>query len=102
VVLNLVVVVANMGMPVASNLQVAGHAIGQSGGFYQLAGAETIGGWAGDALPLVAFGQRYLLSPGDMLLMVGVAALIASAMLGDSEATGTTTDSDEETLDLRN
>jgi len=100
VTLNLAVVVANMGMPVAASLESAGQAIRQSFGFYQLAGTATIGAWAGDSILLGVAGQQFLVSSGDILLMVGVASLVASAMLGEQGTIAPLVDSLDEVADL--
>jgi Family of unknown function (DUF5317) len=101
VALNLGVVLANTGMPVVSSVESAGRAIRQSAGFYQLAGTGTIMAWAGDALPLRLFGQRFLLSPGDVILMAAVSTLVATAMLTQHGAPGGAVDPGDATADLR-
>jgi hypothetical protein len=82
IVLNLDVVLLNNGMPVTAEAsQSALAAISSAGGFYHLARTTTAAPWAGDALPLRMFSQLELLSVGDIVLVVGVAALIAGAMV---------------------
>ena len=82
VLLNVNVVLLNQGMPIgvaATPAAIAGIAAG--GGFYHVAGLTTVAAWAGDVLPLRTMGHTYYLSPGDVLLGVGVAVLIADAMI---------------------
>lgn len=82
VLINLDVVLLNVGMPVlveASSRALT--AIAGSGGFYQLASSGTVAPWAGDALALRFMNQAEFLSPGDVLLAVGVAVMVAAAML---------------------
>ncbi len=82
--LNLLVVLSNGGMPVLLTdpiaLSNAGAQISRSLGFYQLAGPGTVLASLGDVVPLGLGAYRVLLSPGDVLLVVGVAALIVSSM----------------------
>lgn len=89
--LNLFVVLINGGMPVAlPNHVVVGSAaasVAQSMGFYQLAGPGTVLAAAGDVVALSFGSYRLLLSPGDILLAVGVAVLIVDAMQAPSRAT---------------
>jgi hypothetical protein len=91
--LNLLVVLANGGMPVLLNdpmeLSKAGAQIARSMGFYQLAGPGTALALLGDVLPLDLGAYRVLLSPGDVLLLVGVAALICSSMSAHDGRAGT-------------
>jgi hypothetical protein len=88
VLLNLDVVVANGAMPVAAVFNAASaRAVGSnSAGFYQVSGMQTAFAWLGDALPLNAVGQRFLLSPGDVVLGVGVAIIIARTLLSEPES----------------
>ena len=82
--LNLLVVLANGGMPVLVTdpiaLSKAGAPIARSMGFYQLAGPGTALAPLGDVVPLGLGAYRVLLSPGDVLLVVGVATLIVGSM----------------------
>lgn len=82
-ILNMLVVIANGGMPVEllSAGQVGASSVASaSRGFYAAAQPWTIAAWAGDVVPLSVLGQTYLLSVGDILLGVGVAVVVASAM----------------------
>ena len=83
ILLNLLVVLANSGMPVSvGHLASASHGISvRSAGFYVVANASTLGAAVSDTIPLTMLGQTYLLSVGDILLAVGVAVTIASSML---------------------
>jgi hypothetical protein len=85
--LNLNVVLANGAMPVvpAAGIRLqAAHVSAVSGGFYGLADAGTVGVWAADVINLGVLGQRYVLSVGDVLLVVGVAVLVARTMTSAS------------------
>ena len=82
VLLNLNVVILNHAMPVVAEASRASlAAVGAAGGFYRMAGPATVMAWAGDTIELGALGGRDLLSVGDILLVVGVAVMIAAAML---------------------
>jgi hypothetical protein len=82
VLFNLLVVLANGGMPITASGD-AGAAVTQSAGFYHLANGGTLVPWAGDAMEYVFGDMQFMLSPGDVVLAVGVASVIAGAMLGD-------------------
>lgn len=71
---NLWVILLNQGMPYVtdSRLPVPG-----AGGFYRLATSATYLPWMGDVLPDPT--GRWLLSLGDVLLLVGVIAIVLSA-----------------------
>jgi hypothetical protein len=86
VLLNLLVVLANGGMPVAASNVDAGGAVAQSASFYHSANGGTLAIWVGDAMEFALGGAQFLLSPGDTLLAVGVASLMVGAML-DRERT---------------
>jgi hypothetical protein len=76
---------ANRGMPVT--VDATGRAlaaVAQSGGFYHLANSATVAAWTGDVLQLRLFGSVELLSLGDVLLVVGIAVIVAQAMLGSN------------------
>lgn len=88
VLLNLLVVLANGGMPVTAGEGGVGGAIAQSAGFYRLANDGTLALWAGDAMELAIGGAQFLVSPGDVLLAVGVAIVTAGVMLADHETDG--------------
>ena len=64
VLLNLVVVVANQGMPVMHGPASVAAAVGRSAGFYGIVGVGTIGAWVGDVIPISLAGGRYLLTSG--------------------------------------
>jgi hypothetical protein len=83
VLLNLDVVLLNGAMPVVS-AGIQGPALAaaaQSAGFYRVSSLGTLVVYAGDSMPFWLFGQRYLVSPGDVLLCVGVVVMLAGAML---------------------
>lgn len=84
--LNLLVVLANGGMPVVLPSGSAEVGVAQmasrSGGFYLLAGPGTLLRPFADILLLESAGQRLLLSVGDVLLGVGVAVTVSFASLG--------------------
>lgn len=86
--LNLIVVLANGSMPVlpSSDLHVQQARLSAaSGGFYGLVHPGTLAVWGGDVLRLAFFDQRYFLSVGDLLLAVGVAVIVADAMMAPAE-----------------
>lgn len=87
-ILNLLVVLLNGGMPVFSatvgSTAEAVSAVAKSSGFYQVAGQATIATLLADVLPLTVGRTRILLSSGDVLLVVGVVSLMVSAMLAPS------------------
>lgn len=85
-VLNTAVIAANAGrMPVSAGVvrEVAGHLVlgGTTGPFYVLAGPQTALAALGDTLPLVVGGAGVILSPGDVLLAVGIAATLQAGMV---------------------
>jgi hypothetical protein len=94
--LNLDVVLVNGAMPVVPGADAhvgAAVVLTSSGGFYRLASAGVLGLWAADVLNLSVLGQRYALSVGDLMLAVGVAVIIANAMIGAGpERTGLSTE----------
>lgn len=87
VLLNLDVVVANGAMPVFVASSTSGLVQRASAGFYSVAASQTVFGWAGDVLRLDVLDQHFLLSPGDVLLGVGVAIVLARSLIpASSEA----------------
>jgi hypothetical protein len=85
--LNTAVIVTNAGrMPVSARVirAVSTHLMvgGMTGPFYVLAGPRTALAALGDTLPLVVGGVGVILSPGDVLLALGIAATLQSSMLG--------------------
>lgn len=72
VMANLLVVVANSGMPIIRTVFDSGTV---PSGFYHLASSATHLGWMGDVLPDPT--GRWLMSLGDLLLVVGAAVVIA-------------------------
>jgi hypothetical protein len=82
ILLNLDVVLGNFGMPVVLGGLATGasalSAVRQSMGFYAFAHPGTILVCLGDVLPVEMFGQRALVSVGDILLAVGVIVALAS------------------------
>lgn len=89
--LNVIVVVLNGVMPVAIPMnglsRVTADAIQQSGGFYQLAHPATLALFLGDVLPIRIVQSTFVVSAGDLVTVVGVAALIAATMqAADAEA----------------
>jgi len=84
--LNTAVIAANAGrMPVSARVirEVARHQIlgGTTGPFYVLAGPHTALAPLGDTLPLLAGRAGVILSPGDVLLALGIAATLQAAMV---------------------
>lgn len=84
--LNTAVIAANGGrMPVSPQVirAVAARLVlgGPTGPFYVLAGPQTVLAPLGDTLPLVVGGVGVILSPGDALLALGIAATVHAAML---------------------
>lgn len=73
VLANLLVVVANDGMPVAGDALDTSSAFG---GFYQPSSVATQLEWLGDILPDPS--GKWLMSLGDLLLIVGAATVIVS------------------------
>jgi hypothetical protein len=87
--LNAVVIAANGGrMPVSARvLRQASRSLilsGASGPFYVLAGPRTALPALGDILPIAAGGVGVILSPGDVLLAIGIAATLAAGMRAKS------------------
>lgn len=83
--LNTVVITANAGrMPVSARvIREASRSVvvgGTTGPFYVLAGPRTALALLGDTLPLVVGGVGVILSPGDVLLALGVAAVLQAGM----------------------
>jgi len=78
--MNLLVVLLNGGMPVASSHPGLAIALSSSGGFYVHEGQGTLLAWMGDVVELGLAGRVLILSPGDVLLLVGVAVVIIEAM----------------------
>jgi len=83
-VLNVLVVLLNGGMPVAVPGAVDSGStaalIRESLGFYQIAGRSTIGAELGDSMLLRLSTAKLLLSPGDVVLAVGVVVFVSAAM----------------------
>lgn len=86
VLLNLLIVLANGGMPVVDSGGQALDAVTRSAGFYHLANGGTLMPYLGDAMEFSAAGAQFMLSPGDVLLLAGVASLIGRAMLAEGSA----------------
>ncbi|MGV8083159.1 MAG: DUF5317 family protein [Coriobacteriia bacterium] len=84
ITLNMLVVLLNQGMPVVLKTGSASGA--QVEGFYHFAQAGDALRFLGDCLTLsLPFGY-FLLSPGDVVLAVGVVIVIITAMRGGSRA----------------
>jgi uncharacterized protein DUF5317 len=84
--LNAIVIAANAGrMPVSGAvIRVISRSLifgGATGPFYVLAGPRTALAPLGDTLPLVVGGVGVVLSPGDLLLALGIAATLQAGML---------------------
>lgn len=84
--LNMVVIAANGGrMPVSPGVlrEAAGRVIlgGTTGPFYVLTGPRTALPFLGDLLPLAAGGVGVILSPGDALLVLGIAGIVQAGMM---------------------
>lgn len=79
--LNLLVVLANAAMPVASVFPGIRGGVDASAGFYTLANRSTSLAALGDVLPLQVLGVYSLLSVGDVLLVMGVAIVLCEATL---------------------
>jgi hypothetical protein len=84
--LNTAVIAANAGrMPVSGPvIRVISRSLvfgGATGPFYVLAGPYTALAPLGDTLPLVVGGVGVVLSPGDVLLALGIAATLQAGML---------------------
>ena len=93
--LNATVIAANAGrMPVsASVLHTVSRSIvlgGATGPFYVLTGPGTALAPLGDTLPLVVGGVGVILSPGDVVLAIGITITLQAAMLGGPDAPETT------------
>ena len=87
--LNTAVIAANGGrMPVSAHvLREASRSLivrGASGPFYVLTGPRTALPALGDTLPIAAGGLGVILSPGDVLLALGIAATVAAGMRAKS------------------
>lgn len=85
-VLNTAVIAANGGrMPVSAQVirEVSARLVlsGATGPFYVLAGPRTALAPLGDTLPLVAGGVGVILSPGDVLLALGVVGTVQAGMV---------------------
>jgi len=78
---NLLVVLANEGMPVIAAEPGVVQRVAASAGFYALENAATIAPWLGDALGLTLANRAFLLSAGDILLAVGVVIAIVESTL---------------------
>lgn len=85
--LNTVVVLANGAMPVAIGTfrsTTIASKIASAAGFYKIANPATVMPWLGDAMTVpTAFGHVVLVSAGDVLLMVGVVAVMTWAMTAE-------------------
>jgi uncharacterized protein DUF5317 len=84
--LNTAVIAANAGrMPVSGPvIRAISRSLvfgGATGPFYVLAGPHTALAPLGDTLPLVVGGVGVVLSPGDALLALGIAAVLQAGML---------------------
>jgi Family of unknown function (DUF5317) len=84
--LNTAVIAANGGrMPVSAQVirDVSSRLVlgGATGPFYVLAGPQTALARLGDTLPLVAGGVGVILSPGDVLLALGVVGTVQAGMV---------------------
>lgn len=94
IALNVFVVLLNGGMPVVLASQTVANetavSVARGAGFYQLAGPGTLMGVLGDVLSLTIGGYHILVSPGDVLLALGVAVFIVVPMVDRNEATATT------------
>ncbi len=77
--LNMLVVLANEGMPVVESVGSA-EAAAASGGFYQILNRSSILPYLGDVLSMHVGSLHFLLSAGDVLLFVGVAILLVEMM----------------------
>lgn len=92
VLLNLDVVLANGAMPIVSSAAGAStttavtKAVHESAGFYQAANAATLARVLADAIPLRVPGGTTLLSAGDLVLAVGVIAVIVAGMTDPDKA----------------
>jgi hypothetical protein len=90
-VLNTAVIAANGGrMPVSAQVirDVSARLIlsGATGPFYVFAGPHTAFAPLGDSLPLVVGGVGIILSPGDVLLALGVAATVQAGMVTETNS----------------
>lgn len=93
VALNIFVVLLNGGMPVVAEGQVmaaevAGSVV-RSMGFYQLAGPGTLMAVLGDVVPLAFGAYRILVSPGDLLLALGITVFMVEVMVHRHEPSAT-------------
>lgn len=82
-IINLAVVLANSGMPVAVSTEAGPDAVEHvsTSTFYAVAGPSTLGSFAGDVMPFELGGATVMISAGDVLLLVGASTMIVSAML---------------------
>jgi hypothetical protein len=83
--LNLFIVLANSGMPVLlaglGESQTAAAALATSGGFYHVAAGSTAFVSLADVLRFSVGSNKFFLSVGDLLLVVGAAMVLAKVML---------------------
>jgi len=79
ILMNLAVVLLNYGMPVGATH--SGLKLGVGSGFYHAVGQASIAAWLGDSMAVGTEAARFWLSPGDVVLGVGVAILLVGAML---------------------
>lgn len=70
--LNALVILANEGMPVILDQPEASMF-----GFYRYSDASTLMPWLGDSLPDPT--QQWLMSPGDVLMVIGIAVALSTA-----------------------
>jgi len=87
ILLNVVVVILNGGMPVGappSGSQLVMAALGEGQrAFYQPVGQQSLWSMFGDILPVRLFGSWTMLSVGDVLLMIGVLVWVVGVMAVD-------------------
>ena len=88
VLLNVDATLLNAGMPVLLHASALGPdaAIRASRGLYSAMNPSTIGALTGDVIGLNMFRQSLLLSPGDILLVVGICAAIVAGMVREPAA----------------
>jgi hypothetical protein len=92
-ILNLIVVTANRGMPISPesargvNVAALASSLDSTLGFYHMVGPGSLAQWLGDAMPGWLLGHWVFASAGDVLLAVGVIATIICSMLGDENVT---------------
>jgi cellobiose-specific phosphotransferase system component IIC len=86
ILMNVDVVLLNHAMPVAANQVGTSSTIAaaevalSSGGFYRLSAQADLLSWLGDSMPVELGRSAFLLSPGDVVLMVAVVVAIVYAM----------------------